>query len=120
MKLELYLLKIIKLYILIPIPKEDIPANVPQNSYEEYSKKILDFFKNELALRHSICDDITLINKNKNIDKYKKILRYTYNNIETYYNHLTEVQKETYISDIATNSKELKKKIRYYGKTFIY
>ena len=120
MELELHLLKIIRLYILIPIPKEDIPANVPQNSYEEYSKKILDLFKNELALRYSICDDITLINKNKNIDKYKKILRYTYNNIETYYNHLTEVQKETYISDIATNSKELKKKIRYYGKTFIY
>ena len=119
MNLELYLLKIIKLYILIPIPKEDIPANVPQNSYEEYSKKILDFFKNELALRHSICDDITLINKNKNIDKYKKILRYTYNNIDTYYINLTEVQKKTYISDIATNSKELKKKIRYYGKTFI-
>ena len=120
MKLELHLLYIIKLYILIPIPKKDIPANVPQNSNEEYSIKILDLFKNELAIRHSICDDITLINKNKNIDKYKKILHYTYNNIETYYNNLTEDQKKTYITDIAKNSIELKKKIRYYGKTFIY
>ena len=80
---------------------------------------LISIYKEELKLRISICDNIIVSSGidnsiEKNIQKYKDLLDYTYKNIDNY------PDKKDYFERINKCIPLLIDRVRYYGENFIY
>jgi hypothetical protein len=80
---------------------------------------LISIYKEELKLRISICDNIIVSSGidnsiEKNIQKYKDLLDYTYKNIDNY------PDKKDYFERINKCVPLLIDRVRYYGENFIY
>jgi len=75
---------------------------------------LINIYKQELKLRSNICNAILDKSINNNINKYKDLLEYTYNNIDNY------PDKKDYTSRIYKLINKLIDRVRYYGENFIY
>jgi len=77
-------------------------------------ENLIKIYKEELKLRSNICNAILDKSVNNNINKYKDLLEYTYNNIDNY------PDKKDYTSRIYKLINQLIDRVRYYGENFIY